>query len=123
MSAHGDVGAVACPIHRGDAPRPVAPNDCPVSEQAAAFDPFTGPYQADPADALRWSRDREPIFYAPALGYWVISRHADIKAVFRDPVLFSPRNALEKITPVSREATDALAGYGYAMNRTLVNED
>ena len=123
MSAHGDVGAVACPIHRGDAPRPVASNGCPVSERAAAFDPFAGPYQADPADALRWSRDREPVFYAPALGYWVISRHADIKAVFRDPVLFSPRNALDKITPVSHEATDALAGYGYAMNRTLVNED
>ncbi len=100
-----------------------APSGGPVSERAAAFDPFEAPYQTDPADALRWSREREPVFYAPKLGYWVVSRHEDVKAVFRDPVLFSPRIALEKITPVSREAEGALAGYGYAMNRTLVNED
>lgn len=126
MSTPGEIGAAAtagCPVRGEDALRPAAPNGCPVSDGAAAFDAFAGSYQIDPADALRWSRDREPVFYSPSLGYWVISRYADIKAVFRDPVLFSPRNALEKITPVSYEAQEALAGYGYAMNRTLVNED
>lgn len=102
---------------------PVAEGGCPVSSRAAAFDAFDGPYQVDPAEALRWSREQEPVFWSPRLGYWVVSRYDDIKAVFRDNVTFSPAIALEKITPVGREATDALASYGYAMNRTLVNED
>lgn len=99
---------------------------CPMGDPAAmaqAFDAFEGPYQLDPAEALRWSRDQMPVFYAPRLGYWVVSRYDDIKSVFRDPVLFSPRNVLEKITPATDEAMAVLKSYGYAMNRTMVNED
>ncbi len=107
----------ACPFHAAAAAA------CPVSPQAAAFDPFVGPYQADPAEALRWSREQEPVFYSPKLGYWVISRYEDIKAVFRDTATFSPSIVLEKMTPTSPEANAILARYGYAMNRTLVNED
>lgn len=101
----------------------LAPNGCPVSPRAADFDPFEGHYQVDPADALRWSRDQEPVFYSPKLGYWIVSRYADVKAIFRDSQVFSPAIALEKITPVSQEAQDTLKRYDYAMNRTLVNED
>ena len=96
---------------------------CPASQMAAAFDPFQGPYQVDPAEALRWSREQLPVFYSPKLGYWVVSRYNDIKAVFRDNILYSPRNVLEKITPATPEAMKVLQSYGYAMNRTLVNED
>ncbi|WP_224416368.1 cytochrome P450 family protein [Modicisalibacter tunisiensis] len=101
----------------------VAPNGCPVSPQAASFDPFESDYQLDPAEALRWSRDQEPVFYSPKLGYWVVSRYADVKAIFRDNRTFSPSIALEKITPTTQAAQDTLQRYGYAMNRTLVNED
>ncbi|SMG50218.1 Cytochrome P450 [Rhodococcus rhodochrous J3] len=100
-----------------------SPTGCPVSPRAASFDPFTGPYQVDPAASLRWSRDEEPVFYSPELDYWVVTRYEDVKAVFRDNQLFSPSIALEKITPTSDEANAVLARYGYAMNRTLVNED
>lgn len=100
-----------------------SPTGCPVSAEAAAFDPFEGPYQVDPAEALRWSRDREPVFWSPRLGYWVVTRYADVKQVFRDVETFSPAIALEKITPVSPEAEATLRKYDYAMNRTLVNED
>ncbi|WP_265502551.1 cytochrome P450/oxidoreductase [Paracoccus beibuensis] len=98
---------------------------CPMNPAAMAlsFDPFEGPYQVDPAEALRWSRDQMPVFYSPALGYWVVSRYDDIKAVFRDNILFSPRNVLEKISPATAEAQEILKGYDYAMARTLVNED
>ncbi|MEE4014711.1 cytochrome P450/oxidoreductase [Roseibium sp. FZY0029] len=107
---------------KGDTPA-AAGAQCPFSRMAADFDAFAGPYQADPAEALRWSRDQLPVFYSPKLGYWVVSRYDDIKAVFRDNILFSPRNALEKITPATPEAMEVLKGYGYAMNRTMVNED
>ena len=102
---------------------PAGAGRCPFSGRAAGFDPFDAPYQADPAAALAWAREEEPVFFAPRLGYWVVTRYEDVKAVFRDPILFSPSIALEKITPVGQAATDVLASYGYAMNRTLVNED
>ena len=112
-----ETGASACPF-TGSAGQGTCPAD-----MAQAFDAFEGPYQLDPAEALRWSRDRLPVFYAPKLGYWVVSRYDDIKAVFRDPILFSPRNVLEKITPATDEAMAILKSYDYAMNRTMVNED
>lgn len=108
----------SCPFHGGR-----APNGCPVSAAAAAFDPFDPPYQLDPAEALRWAREQEPVFYSPKLGYWVVSRYDDIKAVFRDNILFSPSIALERLTPISAEALAVLKRYNYGMNRTLVNED
>ena len=106
-----------CPVSRHGG------SSCPVSELAAGFDAFEGPYQVDPAEALRWSRDQLPVFYSPKLGYWIVSRYDDIKAVFRDNILFSPKNVLEKISPAIPEAMEVLKGYGYAMNRTMVNED
>ncbi|MFP4136891.1 MAG: cytochrome P450/oxidoreductase [Halomonas sp.] len=109
-----------CPFHSSDIK---APNGCPVSPEAAAFDPFDRPYQLDPAEALRWSREQEPVFYSPSLGYWVVSRFEDVKAVFRDNFLFSPSIALEKLTPAPPEAMKVLESHGYAMRRTMVNED
>jgi cytochrome P450/ferredoxin-NADP reductase len=94
-----------------------------VSPEAAAFDPFEGDFHLDPSEALRWSRERQPVFYSPKLGYWVVSRYADVKAIFRDNATFSPSIALEKITPFLPEANATLARYDYAMRRTLVNED
>lgn len=111
-----------CPVDHG-ATGLVSPTGCPVSHHAAAFDPFDGEYQVDPVEALRWSVDREPVFYSPKLGYWVVTRYEDVKAVFRDNILFSPSIALEKITPAPPEAEPILKRYGYAMDRTMVNED
>ncbi|KTT25883.1 cytochrome P450/oxidoreductase [Pseudacidovorax intermedius] len=110
-----------CPF--AHAPAPSAPNGCPVSHAAAAFDPFSDGYQQDPPDYVRWAREQEPVFYSPLLGYWVVTRYEDIKAIFRDNLTFSPSIALEKITPTGPEANAVLASYGFALNRTLVNED
>jgi cytochrome P450/ferredoxin-NADP reductase len=114
--------AAVCPVHTGgDGVR--APNGCPVSARAAAFDPFHPAYLQDPAAYVRWSREEEPVFYNPQLGYWIVTRYEDVKAVFRDNILFSPSIALEKITPAGPEAMAILKRYGFALNRTLVNED
>ncbi|MEZ5649334.1 MAG: cytochrome P450/oxidoreductase [Burkholderiaceae bacterium] len=101
----------------------LSPTGCPISARAAAFKPFEGDYQLDPAAALRWAREEEPVFYSPDIGYWVVTRYEDVKAVFRDNILFSPSVALEKITPAPPEAAEILKRYGYAMQRTMVNED
>lgn len=111
--------AESCPVDHGLG----GGGRCLVSAGAAAFDPFGEDYQSDPPASLSWSRDEEPVFYSPVLGYWVVTRYEDVKAVFRDNITFSPSIALEKITPVSEEAAETLAQYDYAMDRTLVNED
>ena len=112
-----------CPYAHPPLSAETTPTGCPVSQRAADFDPFSDGYQQDPPDYVRWAREREPIFYSPALGYWVITRFDDIKAVFRDNITFSPSIALEKITPTGDEANAVLASYDYGMSRTLVNED
>jgi cytochrome P450/ferredoxin-NADP reductase len=114
-----------CPLHTARAGGPDVPaaETCAVATQAAAFDPFEGAFHLDPSEALRWSRAQAPVFYSPKLGYWVISRYDEVKAVFRDNVTFSPCIALEKITPFMPEAEATLAKHHYAMRRTLVNED
>ena len=112
-----------CPVDHAALSGLHSPTGCPVSAQAAAFNPFAPGYQQNPAATLRWAREDEPVFFSPELGYWVVTRYDDVKAVFRDNILFSPAIALEKITPASTEVADILKGYGYAMNRTMVNED
>ncbi|MCU4121033.1 cytochrome P450/oxidoreductase [Variovorax sp. N23] len=115
--------ATGCPVDHRALSAQTAPNGCPVSHRAAAFDPFEDGYQQDPPDYVRWAREQEPTFYAPKLGYWVVTRYESIKAIFRDHHTFSPSIALEKITPTGDEANAVLASYGFALNRTLVNED
>jgi cytochrome P450 len=112
---------MSCPVNHA-APAQ-SPTGCPISYKAAAFNPFGPAYQQDPAATLKWARDEEPVFYSPELAYWVVTRYEDVKAVFRDNILFSPSIALEKITPAPPEAAEILKRYGYAMNRTMVNED
>lgn len=110
----------SCPVHT---PAPTAPNGCPVSARAAAFNPFDPAYMEAPAEQLRWAREEEPVFWSPQLRHWVVTRYDDVKAVFRDPVLFSPSNVLEKVTPATPEVMRILQRHGFAVNRTLVNED
>lgn len=124
MNDHAPLAAGRCPVdHQALAQQAAAPNGCPVSRNAAGFDPFDPAYMQAPADYLRWAREQEPVFWSPTLGYWIVTRYEDVKAVFRDNILFSPAVALEKITPATPAVTDILQRYGYAMNRTMVNED
>jgi cytochrome P450/ferredoxin-NADP reductase len=123
MSATTSLNAARCPVDHQALTNLSAPNGCPVSKNAAAFNPFEPAYMQAPAEYLRGAREQEPVFWSPRLGYWVVTRYEDVKAVFRDNILFSPANVLEKITPATPEVTQILDRYGYAMKRTMVNED
>lgn len=113
MSNSENVAARKCPFHAS----------ADVDARAARFDMFDSAYQASPAESLKEFRREKPIFFSETMNYWVVTRYDDIKEIFRDPVLFSARNVLEKFTPNSQEADAVLRSYGYAMNKTLVNED
>ena len=96
---------------------------CPHAAKAAAFDPFQHDYMANPAETLRWSREEQPLFYSPQLDYWVVTRYDSVRRIFRDPVTYSAANVLEPLLPPDPAVAEVLRHYGYAMNRTLVNED
>lgn len=99
------------------------PYHAQINEAGKNFDMFEEAYQRDPADSLKDFREQLPIFYSEAMGYWIVTRYDDVKAIFRDPIVFSACNALEKLTPSCPASLKILEKYEYGMNRTLVNED
>src|SRR5574343_691863 len=103
MPASATATATGCPVDHAALAAARTSTGCPVSARAAAFDPFEDGYQQDPPEYVRWAREQEPIFFSPKLGYWVVTRYDDIKAIFRDNITFSPSLALEKITPTGDE--------------------
>lgn len=87
-----------------------------------AFDPFDAGYLADPYPTLAQLREAAPVAYAPALDYWVVSRYADVEAVFKDPATFSARIAQDPISPLGPAARGVLA-HGFGATPTMSNCD
>jgi cytochrome P450 len=86
-------------------------------------DPFGSAYLADPYPIYATLHAEQPIYYDATVGYWVLSRYADIKAVLKDHERFSSRNATDPFTPVSDETRRVFQQGGYAMQRVLLNAD
>lgn len=84
-----------------------------VSENAAAFNPFKGPYQDNPALSLDWARKNEPVFYSPEIGYWVVTRYDDCKQVFREFKRFSAVNTLFPFQQPVGEINEILGTYNF----------
>lgn len=87
------------------------------------FNPFSAEYLADPYALYAKLHADQPVFYDETLGYWVVSRYADIKSVLKDTDSFSSRNATDPFTPVSDETRRIFQQGGYAMQRVLLNAD
>jgi cholest-4-en-3-one 26-monooxygenase len=58
-----------------------------TSAPLSLLDPML--YAGDPLPAYRWLRDEAPVYWDPVNRIWGISRHRDVLAVERDPVLYS----------------------------------
>src|SRR5262245_49871681 len=56
-----------------------------------AFDHQDPAFVADPYPVLRRLQDSAPVFWSERMGAWVVTRHADVRAAFRDPRLSSDR--------------------------------
>ena len=63
----------------------VAPG-CPVHSD---FDPLSPRYLQDPFAIMRALPCERPVFYAPAIDYYVVTRYEDIEAIFLDHETFS----------------------------------
>jgi cytochrome P450 len=81
---------------------------CPM--RGEHFDPFD---LSDPFRSYRRLRAEAPVFYDETIGYWIVSRHADIKAVFEDWRSFSSENAQAPMRPMSETAKQVLEKGGF----------
>lgn len=71
---------------------------CPYhSKLSKEFKPFD---LTDPFPVYKKAREEEPIFYSEELGYWVVTRYADIKEIFGNWQVFTSENAQTPPKPV-----------------------
>lgn len=106
MHAATDAQVTGCPFHHGE------PSTGGLRAQAVsdAFSPFD---LSDPFPFYRLAREEAPIFFSEELGYWVVTRYDDIKAVFNDWATFSSENAQSPYKPWSDEVRAILKAGGY----------
>jgi cytochrome P450 len=85
------------------------------------LDLFGADFTADPHSDLRRLRETSPVHQDLATGLWLISGHADVRAVLADPDAFHPDNALTAVTPIPRPVLRVLARAGFSLPPTLAN--
>ena len=83
---------------------------CPFHDAAADFDPFD---LTDPFPFYEFARAEAPVFYSEKLGYWVVARYADIKAVFENWQTFSSENAQAPIRPMGEPGRAVMKAGGF----------
>lgn len=59
------------------------------------FDPTSREQRENPFDVLRIARTEQPVFHAPRLDLWVVTRHDDVLTVLKDHATFSSEGALK----------------------------
>jgi cytochrome P450 len=90
---------------------------CPVDHD---FDPLAPEFLADP---YAFTHDRPPVFYAPTLDYYVVSRYEDVEWVFLHPELFSAAPAQLPLVQLAPEAMQILLEGGHRPQPSMVSLD
>ncbi len=93
---------------------------CPVQ---ADFDPLSPAFIADPFAILAALPHEMPVFYAPSIDHYVVTRYADIEAVFLDHASYSSANTMAPFAPLVPEAAQILHASGIAEHPVLVTMD
>jgi cytochrome P450 len=91
---------------------------CPITAVSAAFDPLD---LRDPFPLLQQARTEEPVFYNDDIGYWVVTRYEDVKAIFRDHDTFTAANTITPIVPFSEAVQTMLQAGNYTPVPVLSN--
>jgi cytochrome P450 len=93
---------------------------CPVH---AGFDPLSPVFLDDPFAVMAALPRETPVFYAPSIDYYVVTRYADIKAVLLDPETYSASAAQLPIAQLVPEAAQILLGGGHRPQPSMVSLD
>ena len=83
---------------------------CPFSNASADFEPFD---LSDPFAFYQWARANAPVFFSEKINYFVVSRHADVKAVFEDWQTFSSENAQAPFRPMGPAGKQVMTDGGF----------
>jgi cytochrome P450 len=75
------------------------------------YDPYAYQVHEDPYPIYRALRDEAPVYHNVALGFWALSRHADVLAAFKDVELFSSRYGVSLDQDVFHEGADATMSF------------
>jgi cytochrome P450 len=98
-----------------------AVHGCPIDE---SFDPLSPGFLADPYAVMgALPREERPIFFAPSIGYYVLTRYADIEQVFRDTSSYSAAVAQAPLVPLVPEAQRILLAGGHKPQPSMVSLD
>ncbi|MBJ29878.1 MAG: cytochrome P450 [Acidimicrobiaceae bacterium] len=92
--------------HQERAKVPPPPSGCPIH---ASWSPLDDDYQADPYPIAGRLRDEHPVFYAETIDALVVTRMADIEAVFTDHETFASTNVQDPVFPLADAAHEVLA--------------
>jgi len=65
-----------------------------ASLEPLTFDPYDYGFHDDPYPLYGRLRTEAPLYHNPELGFWALSRHADVTAGFRDSVRLSSANGV-----------------------------
>lgn len=76
------------------------------------FDPFD---MTSPEIAWRALREKNPVFQHLPTGYWIVTRHEDIKAVYNDWETFSSENAQAPMKPMCAAGKKVMQDGGFTV--------
>ncbi len=93
--------------------------ECPL----AHLSPLSDAELSDPYPSYVHIRQDHPVFFDDELGHYVVSRHADVDTVFRDPVTFAAANAQDPVFGLHPEAALLVADAGFRKLKTMSNND
>jgi cytochrome P450 len=82
-----------------------------TSTFSTRFDPLSPEQREDPFGILAAARREQPVFYAPGLDLWVVTRYDDVLAVLKDHETFSSTGALK--SALLPDAVAAVLAEGY----------
>ena len=85
-------------------------NSCPhtASPLGTRYQPFSGEQLEDPYAFYAIARREEPIFFSDMLKMWILTRYDDVRAVLREPNLFSSKDSIKSIDSLCPEALAVL---------------
>jgi cytochrome P450 len=95
-----------------------AASRCPVDE---SFDPLSPGFLADPFAVM--AKAEAPVFFAPSIGYYVVTRYEDIEKVFKDPATYSAAAAQAPLVPLVPQAQQILLAGGHKPQPSMASLD
>jgi cytochrome P450 len=94
---------------------------CPVEP---GFDPLSPEFLADPFAVMASLRlAQRPVFYAPSIDYYVISRYREIESIFSDPERYSAAAAQLPLVELDPRARQILLDGGHRPQPSMVSLD